>query len=219
MAQIIEKARQHVSKTVDVTMCVTYYEIGKMIVDEEQGGRARAKYGYKLLAVLSEYLSERFKKGFSETNLKNARKFYIVYARDFNQSVSIDLNKTNKSSIRQKASAKLENDNNRQVLESTIKENDEHVVSLQNHALHNESLPFKLGWSQYQILMRIKNDDERRFYEFEAIKHQWSVPELKRQFHSSLYERLALSRDKDEILRLATVGQSIQKPRDILKSP
>ena len=59
-------------------------------------------------------------------------------------------------------------------------------------------MPFKLSWTHYQILMRIEDKDERDFYEKEAIRSNWNVSTLKRQFHSSLYERLALSRDKFE---------------------
>ena len=53
-------------------------------------------------------------------------------------------------------------------------------------------LPFKLSWTHYQILMRIEDKDERDFYEKEAIRSGWNVSTLKRQYHSSLYERLAL---------------------------
>ena len=82
-----------------------------------------------------------------------------------------------------------------------------------------ESNPFMLGWSHYQVLMRIKNDDERRFYEIEAINEQWSYKQLKWHYNSSLYERLALSRDKDEVMRLAREGQTMEKTQDILKNP
>lgn len=78
---------------------------------------------------------------------------------------------------------------------------------------------FILSWSHYLILMRIKNDDERRFYEIESARQQWSYRQLSRQVGSSLYERLALSRDKNEVLRLATEGQTIEKPQDIIKNP
>ena len=61
---------------------------------------------------------------------------------------------------------------------------------------------FTLSWSHYLVLMRIKNADERRFYEIEATSGNWSVRELQRQYGSSLYERLALSRDKDSVARV-----------------
>ena len=181
VAKIIEQARRHVGRTADLTMCLTYFEIGRMIVEEEQGGNARAEYGRGLLAALSSFLNTRIKKGFSETNLRNARKFYQVYADSIQQTMSAELSLTDK-----------------------------------NHIQRN---PFKLGWSHYQILMRIKNDEERNFYELEAVRQQWTEKQLKRQYHSSLYERLALSRDKDEVMRLAKEGQEMEKPGDMMKNP
>jgi predicted nuclease of restriction endonuclease-like (RecB) superfamily len=65
---------------------------------------------------------------------------------------------------------------------------------------------FQLGWSHYLILMRIDNEDERKFYEIEAVKNNWSVRELQRQFDSALYPRLALSRDKNKVKELSEKG-------------
>lgn len=67
--------------------------------------------------------------------------------------------------------------------------------------------------------MRIENHEERHFYEIETFNQNWSVRQLQRQVSSSLYERLALSRNKDEVLRLANEGQTIEKPTDLLKNP
>ena len=67
--------------------------------------------------------------------------------------------------------------------------------------------------------MRIDNPVERSFYEIESAANQWSLKQLKRQYHSSLYERLALSRNKDEVMKLAIQGNTIQKAQDILKNP
>ena len=78
---------------------------------------------------------------------------------------------------------------------------------------------FSLGWSHYVALLSIDNADECRFYEIEAEVNQWSVRELDRQIDSSLYERLALSRDKEEIRRLARQGQVVEKAADLIKSP
>lgn len=76
-----------------------------------------------------------------------------------------------------------------------------------------------LTWSHYLILMRIDNALERRFYEIEASNETWSVRQLQRQVASSLYERLALSRDKKEVLRLSQEGQTIEKATDLIKNP
>ncbi|MCD8083274.1 MAG: PDDEXK nuclease domain-containing protein [Clostridiales bacterium] len=78
---------------------------------------------------------------------------------------------------------------------------------------------FYLSWSHYLKLMRIKNIDERHFYEIEAVKNNWSLEELKRQCNSALYERIALSTNKEEVYRLALEGQIFDKPTDLVKDP
>lgn len=78
---------------------------------------------------------------------------------------------------------------------------------------------FILPWSHYQIIMREKNPQARSFYEIESYNQQWSKRQLQRQVASSLYERLALSRDKEEVMRLANEGQTLEKPADIIKNP
>jgi predicted nuclease of restriction endonuclease-like (RecB) superfamily len=67
--------------------------------------------------------------------------------------------------------------------------------------------------------MQIDNADERRFYEVEAEQNQWTVRELRRQIDSSLYERLALSRDKEGIRRVAAEGQVVTRAADLIKDP
>ena len=203
VAQIIEQARRFVGRTADLTMCVTYFEIGRMIVEEEQDGKARAGYGKGLLAELSKFLTERFDRGFSESTLKNTRKFYQVYA----------------PSIRQTMFTELEGREERQEFQSFLKILNKTVDRRKGQTLLAESYPFTLSWSHYLILMRIKNDDERRFYEIEATKQQWSFRLLQRQYGSSLYERLALSRDKEGVMRLAQEGVILEKPDDMLKNP
>ncbi len=83
----------------------------------------------------------------------------------------------------------------------------------------NNHPSFTLSWSHYLVLMRIDNPDARSFYEIECAQQNWSVRQLKRQVGSSLYERLALSRDKNEVLRLAHEGQTLEKSSDIIKNP
>lgn len=85
--------------------------------------------------------------------------------------------------------------------------------------IQNSKPDFTLSWSHYLVLMRIENPDERHFYEVECKQQNWSVRQLQRQYASSLYERLVLSRNKDEILHLANEGQTIEKPSDVIKSP
>ena len=162
-------------------MVYAYYEIGCRIYEEEQQGKERAAYGKYLLKELSDHLSKKFGKGFSITNLKQMRQFYLTYRDD---------------QISQKVSDQFKN---------------LPVVS--------SGRKFFLSWSHYLKLMRISDIDERHFYEIEAAKNGWSLSEMKRQFDSSLYERLALSRNKDKVIRLASEGQTIENPEDAVKDP
>jgi predicted nuclease of restriction endonuclease-like (RecB) superfamily len=92
-------------------------------------------------------------------------------------------------------------------------------VKSENSIKQTASAIFNLSWSHYLILMRIDNKDERQFYEIEATKNNWSVRELDRQINSSLYERLSISKDKKEIVKLSQKGQIIEKASDLIKDP
>jgi predicted nuclease of restriction endonuclease-like (RecB) superfamily len=194
VASVIEQARSFAGRTADLTMCAAYYEIGRRIVESEQDGNVRAQYGRGLIKQLSAYLKARFGKGFSESTLKYARQFYTIY------SVSIRQTNFGESGKQQTLSAEL-------------------ALPRKSQTMFGELNPFRLSWSHYLFLMRIKNDDARRFYEIESINEQWTLDRLKAEYNGSLYERLALSRDKDEIMRLSREGQTMEKARDILKSP
>lgn len=79
--ELLKKAQRDVIKVVNRAMVYTYFEIGKMIVEEEQKGRERADYGSQLIAELSLRLSNEFGKGFSSTNVKQMRSFYLIYSK------------------------------------------------------------------------------------------------------------------------------------------
>ena len=89
----------------------------------------------------------------------------------------------------------------------------------QHHPITKEGRRFYLSWGHYIRLMRISKIDERHFYEIESYTNKWSVRELSRQYDSSLYERLALSRNKEEVRKLSQIGQVIEKPTDAIKNP
>lgn len=179
--QLFKNAKSSVTAAVNMNMVYSYYEAGRMIVEEEQNGKERAEYGKYILKELSVRLTEKLGKGFSYDNLKLMRKFYIEFSKD-------------------------------QIRETVFPQSE-------NLPKTKEGRKFYLSWSHYLVLMRIKNIDERHFYEIETYKNQWSKRELARQYSSSLYERLALSRNKDEVMKLALEGQIIEKPEDIFKDP
>lgn len=176
--KLLHSARQQVVKQVNLTMVQTYFEIGRMIVEEEQEGKDRAEYGKHLLTGLSEALTDEFGKGFSVTNIQQMRNFYLTYQKQ------------------QTLSANSEN-----TIQQTVSAN------------------FQLSWSHYLKLMRIDDENERKFYEIECVKNNWSVRELDRQYDSALYARLVLSRDKDEVKKLSEKGLVLEKPKDVIKDP
>jgi predicted nuclease of restriction endonuclease-like (RecB) superfamily len=202
VAELLQNARQQVLRTVNSTMVYTYFEIGRMIVEEEQNGKERAEYGKQILKGLSEQLINEFGKGFSMRNLENMRKLYLTY------SISETVSPISSDTISQTMSAILEFPNSETVSRVAAK-----------NELPNVSLNFQLTWSHYVFLISIDDSKERRFYEIESIKYQWSLRELKRQYDSALYTRLALSRDKEGVLKLSKQGQIIEKPKDIIKDP
>ena len=199
---LLQNARQQVLRTVNSTMVYTYFEIGRMIVEEEQSGKLRAGYGKQLLKGLSEQLTIEFGKGFSVVNLENMRKFYLAYSISETVSRILQIQKS------QSMTGKLNTKISQSLTGVSENQKAKSLISL-----------FKLTWTHYVFLMRIDDDKERRFYEIESEKCNWSVRELKRQYDSALYTRLALSRDVAGVLKLSEQGQIIEKPKDLIKDP
>lgn len=202
VVELLQNARQQVLPTVNTTMVCTYFEIGRMIVEEEQSGKDRAEYGKQILKGLSQDLTAEFGKGFSVVNLENMRKFYLAYS--ISETVSRILQIQKSQSLTGELNTKI-SQSVTGVSEGSISKS---LISL-----------FKLTWTHSVFLMRIDDEKERRFYEIESEKYNWSVRELKRQYNSALYTRLALSRDKKGVLKLSEQGQIIEKPKDIIKDP
>ncbi|TDD75539.1 PDDEXK nuclease domain-containing protein [Flavobacterium caseinilyticum] len=199
---LLQNARQQVLRTVNSTMVYTYFEIGRMIVEEEQSGKERAEYGKQLLKGLSEQLTIEFGKGFSVANLENIRKFYLAYS--ISETVSRILQIQKSQSLTGELNIKIP----QPLIGVSENQKAQSLISF-----------FKLTWSHYSFLMRIDDEKERRFYEIESDKYNWSVRELKRQYDSALYTRLALSRDAAGVLKLSEQGQIIEKPKDLIKDP
>ena len=206
---LIEESRRRTVTAVNTAMVYTYYEIGRMIVEDEQQGNYRADYGKTILKALSVRLCAKFGKGFSVDNLENMRKFYLVYSKS-----------ETLSRISEKPMQISETPSRKSSTMMTISVNSATPLrNSQKGQTASDQLHFTLSWSHYLKLMRIDNPDERRFYEIEATENNWSLRELQRQFDSSLYERLALSKDKKGVKSLAQKGQIIEKPEDVVKDP
>lgn len=195
IASVIEEARRRASTAINLSEVYAKFNVGRYIVEDEQGGNYKAGYGKQVLKQLSEKLGECFGEGWSVDTLERCRKFYMLYS-----PLAISA-----SPLRKLDSV------------SDVAEIRNSVAEIQTASA--EPHKFVLSWSHYLILMRIKDVNARCFYEIECAKQNWSIRWLQRQVNSSLYERLALSKDKDEVMRLATEGQVVEKPADIIKNP
>jgi predicted nuclease of restriction endonuclease-like (RecB) superfamily len=209
--QILESARASVSRSVNTTQVVANWLIGREIVEEEQGGRARALYGEQALADLSAKLRADYGTGYSVQNLRYMRQFYLEYPglsggfRICHTPCGESPGKAIRHTVRG---------------EFSLRE----VAALIRHAARDKSwkpgiLHPNLAWSNYRHLLKVDKPAARAFYEIEAVRNSWSARELERQISSLLYERLALSRDKKGLMRLAVKGQEVQKPADVFKDP
>ena len=197
---LIQSARNAAASTINTLQVMTNYEIGRRIVEHEQQGEKRAGYGSRLIKAVSEQLTKEFGRGFSTSNLASMKSFYLVWR----ERVEIFQQPTGKFG-NEYSNHRLENLQNAESIEQQF------PLKFKN--------PFTLSWTHYVVLLTIKDPNERSFYEIEATNEGWSVPELKRQKASCLYDRLALSRDKEGVKELATKGQLITRPQDVLKNP
>jgi predicted nuclease of restriction endonuclease-like (RecB) superfamily len=206
VAAILERARSNVVRTVNNEMVLAYWHIGREIVDQVQQGKGRATYGQQVLQDLSARLVQQYGKGFSVTNLRYFRLFYQVYA-------------DRTPEIRHKAG---------DALASGVEIDPKHHKPCD--VLHDLALAIEkadtvrgfsagLSWSHYRTLTKVDHKNERLFYEIEAEKAGWSVPQLERQIHTMLFSRLLKSRDKTGVLELATQGQVLQSPVDSIRDP
>jgi predicted nuclease of restriction endonuclease-like (RecB) superfamily len=189
IAEILAQARGTVARSINTAMVQAYWQIGREIMEVEQRGE-RAAYGEMVLERLSNQLVSQFGAGFSTTGLKRMRKFYRV----FPGGSAIGASAMHQSLI---------------------------GPTPLHQSLASPIIPFpqSLGWTHYIVLMRVRNDEARAFYEIEAAREAWSVRELERQIGALLFDRLAKNKSPEEVVALARAGQEIAKPADVIKDP
>ena len=179
LSGLLESARRAATRTVNAVMTAAYWEIGRRIVEFEQGGEKRAEYGAELLETLAADLTRRFGRGFSRQNLQYMRQFYVAFPPD---------------KIRQTASGKSTLN-----IRQTLSSRSETVSRISRLDALTEAFP--LPWSHYVLLIgKGRSHEARAFYHAEAVRGGWSVRQLDRQITSQFYERTALSRNKAAML-------------------
>ena len=168
VSQVLEHARRSAARTINTLLTVTYWEVGRRLVEFEQKGEKKAAYGTALLRQLSRDLTHRLGRGFSEENLRLMRLFYLQYRDRISQTLSGK---------------------------------------------------FPLSWSHYVRLLVLDDPHKRIFYEEEARRAGWSVRQLDRQIDAMLYERLALAREKGDLLQKVEQGIDRVTPEEEIKDP
>lgn len=164
ISDVWEKARDNAAIAVNTELLEANWQTGRYIVEFEQGGNIKARYGEQLITNLAKDLTRLRGRGFSRSNLIYMRKLYLTFPK-------------------------------------------------------SETLSHQLTWSHYFELLKCDDPLEIQFYMKECIKEGWRVRELKRQINSSLFQRLALSTDKEGVLALAKEGHQVMTASDIIRDP
>lgn len=196
---ILKQAKQTAYRAVNFSMVIAYWQIGKRIVEHEQGGKTKAGYGDALIEDLSKKLTRDFGNGFSVSSIKDFRQFYLTFSES------------------QKSHA---------VRGQLAKQDTAHSKPQKSHAVRSQLqipgiLRRELSWTHYRLLMRVENPDARNYYLEETIAQNWSTRALERQINSFYYERLLSSKNKKKTTAEAKkkTGELILRPEDFIKDP
>jgi predicted nuclease of restriction endonuclease-like (RecB) superfamily len=190
---LLEQARRTAARSINSILTVTYWEIGRRIVEFEQRGKARAEYGEALLVNLARDLTVQHGRGFSKSNLFQMRAFYLGWE------------------IFQTPSGKFEAQAKYQTLSGKSAVKKQQTPSAKSEqallpipaSISQTFMPtgvFPLSWSHYVYLMSVENPQARAFYESEAIRGGWSVRQLDRQISTQFFERTMRSKNQAAML-------------------
>lgn len=173
---IVRAARSMAYAAIDYAQIQANWLIGQRVVEQMQKGKERAEYGAHIIKIASVALTEEFGNGYSETNIRNFRAFYLTFS---NLQIQQTPSAESQTSIQQTLSAKLENANTQ----------------------IGQTLPARLSWSHYERLMRVESETARNWYMHEASEQMWSVRTLNRNINTQYYERLLMSQVKEPVVQ------------------
>jgi predicted nuclease of restriction endonuclease-like (RecB) superfamily len=220
VCRILESARASAARSVNTAQVVANWMVGREIVEEEQQGLTRAGYAERIVALLSERLGADYGTGYSAQNLAYMKQFYVLYPKLIgDRQIFHALRGKSTESLHKRKKKMLSG-----ILERQLQAEHETVNIF--HALRGKSKKWQpgqlhpgLSWTHYRTLLRVDRPIARAFYEIEAASQAWSARELERQIDSLLFERLARSRDKKELMKMASEGHDILLPMDVFKDP
>ena len=171
LKQIVHSARGIAYASINYAQVQANWLLGQRIVEQMQNGKERAEYGAYIVKLASNALTDEFGKGYSETNIRSFRLFYLTFS---------DLQ------IQQTLSAESQS--------NTVQ-----VLSEQPKALIQQTLSARLSWSHFERLMRVEDVKARDWYMKEASEQMWSVRTLDRNINTQYYERMLLSQVKEPV--------------------
>ena len=211
--EVHKQFQQRAASAVNISLTLRNWFIGYYIVEYEQNGEDRAKYGAEIIKTLSKLLKNKKLKGISHSYLNVYRNFYLIYPQIV-QALPEQLNK----GIIQAVSGQFKN-RIIQALPAKFQNTD-----LQNNTTYKYLIPpektlKRLSFTHITELIKISNPLKRAFYEIECINGTWSTRELERQINSLYYERSGLSENKEKLSQLANKNADTLMPADIIKNP
>jgi predicted nuclease of restriction endonuclease-like (RecB) superfamily len=238
IADLLEQARRGAARAVNSILTATYWEVGRRIVEFEQGGKARAEYGEKLLKQLAHDLTSRFGRWFSERNLEQMRGLYRgweisqtpsaklearvrlsdeIFPTLSGISAGMEISQTPSAQLEARATCPtLSSVSAAQPIPPTVSaESEGHAILQTPSSIFDAGVPvgaFPLSWSHYVRLMSVANLNARVFYESEAIRGGWSVRQLDRQISTQFFERASHSKQQ---AAMPARGQK-PKPADVV---
>ena len=215
--QVQDVLQAQAAHAVNLSLTARNWLVGYYIVEFEQHGEDRAKYGEKLINRLADEIKRR---GFEPRSLRLYRRIYLVYPQlgpeigTYLQKNSIEVYDAEGNSIWQLPIAKLQAHDNQsdEIWQSAI-------AKLEEWSTPADRLFYRLNYTCLAYLTSIDNPLKRAFYEQETIRGCWTQKELDRQVSSQYYERMGLSKDKKALQRLAEKNAQQLAPRDILHNP
>ena len=186
---VLESARAGAYRAVNAAMVRAYWQVGRLIVEHEQGGRTRAAYGESMLDDLSRRLTADFGRGFDVTNLRKMRQFYRMF--EIRDAARLESGKTKQDAVRLVSAA--------EPIRLTACD--------------------ELSWSHYRRLMQVEDPAAREWYTNEAAAQHWSTRQLERQISVLYYERLLASRRKAPVRKEAAAKLATVEPEQFIRDP
>lgn len=191
--KVILEARTFINKSINIALVISNWEIGYLIVEDEQKGISNAQYGENTISNLSIRLTNEFGKGYSEAHLRYCRQFYIQFPirhalRD--EFKPIDYHQT--------------------IIYHALRDKSHFIFSI---------LRTELSWTHYRLLIKVPDTTARNFYINESIENNWSTRALERQINSLYYERLLSSKDRKPVEEEMKEKTKLLQAEQLLKDP